>query len=224
MDRTVTGTRTFVGRAATSVVVLALCVTAGYLLGDLVSPITHNRMFPWMVARATGVGAFIAISAMTIVGLRFRHPARASKGAHKETLLRIHVALGPALTALIVAHVWALLADKYAGVSRASLLIPDAAKYRPGATTLGVLAAWMICAVLVTSALAGRRPIGSRWALAHKLVYPAFALIWLHGVLAGSDTPALRWLYAGIGAAVAFSAMPVLRRGSRLPARDTVTA
>ncbi|HET6875712.1 MAG TPA: hypothetical protein VFH70_13075, partial [Acidimicrobiales bacterium] len=115
------GVRTFLGRAATALVVLTACTTAGYLFGDLVSPITHNRMFPWMVARATGVGAFIAISAITIVGLRFRRPARASKGAHRETLLRLHVALGPALAALIVAHVWALLADKYAGVSRTAL-------------------------------------------------------------------------------------------------------
>ncbi|HET6873952.1 MAG TPA: hypothetical protein VFH70_04195, partial [Acidimicrobiales bacterium] len=105
-----------------------------------------------------------------------------------------------------------------------ALLVPNAATYRPGATTLGMLAAWMICAVLVTSALAGRRVVGARWALAHKLVYPAFALVWLHGVLAGSDTPALRWLYAGVGLAVAYAAVPVLKRGSRQPATDTVTA
>jgi len=201
-------------RGATAAAVVALCCGAGFVFGDLLTPLAHNRMLPWIVGRATGIGAFVALTALTLLGLVFRRRAGTNPKVHPESILRLHVALGPALVALIVAHVGSLLADRYAGVGWAALVVPGSATYRPGAVTYGMAAAWLVMVVAATAALAGRRPVGKRWAVAHRLAYPAFVLTWVHGVLAGSDTTALRGLYIAAGLAVGVATVPVINRRS----------
>ncbi len=198
----------------------ALCGAAGYALGAGVAPATSSRMFPWIVARATGIGAFLALTGITLSGLLFRFPVRAPARVQRETLLRLHVFLWPALGGLMAAHLGALLSDRYAGVPWRALAVPDGATYRPGAVTYGVVAFWLISVVMLTAGLAGRFVVRHRWALLHRLAYPAFALTWLHGVLAGSDTEALRWLYlltgmANGGAAIAAAFRRPLGAGAK---------
>ncbi len=201
---------------------VALFAAAGYLLGHDLAPVTANRMFPWIVARAAGIGAYLALSALVWMGLSFRRPVRPSSVIRPETLLRLHVYLVPALVGLVVAHVWALLSDRYSGVSPKALLVPNAATYRPGAVTYGMIAAYLMGVVIVTAVLAGRRLVGRRWAGMHRLAYPAFVLVWVHGVLAGSDTPSLRWMYRATGLLIMFAAVRSAWR--RPPVRAAGTA
>lgn len=203
------------GAAATTAAVAVAAVAGGWAAGSLVGPEAHSRMFPWIMARATGIGAFLVLGLMVVVGLWFRRPARPGSRQHRETLLHLHSALVPALLALIGAHVWALLADRYAGVAPVTLVEPGTSHYRPGPVALGVVATWLLAVIVATAALAGRPVVRHRWAGAHKLAYPAFALVWLHGVLAGSDTPALRWMYVAVGLAVGLSAAPAATRARR---------
>ena len=203
-------------RGAMVAIVVAVCCGAGFVFGDLLTPLAHDRMLPWIVGRATGIGAFVALTALTLLGLLFRRPGGANPKVHPETILRLHVALGPALVALVLAHVGSLLADRYAGVGLGALVVPNSATYRPGAVTYGVAAAWMVMVVAVTAALAGRGLVGRRWAVAHRIAYPAFVLTWVHGVLAGSDTVALRGLYIAAGLLVGAAVFPVINRRSAL--------
>lgn len=203
-------------RGAMAAIVVAVCCGAGFVFGDLLTPLAHNRMLPWVIGRATGIGAFVALTALTLLGLVFRRPAGTNPKVHPETILRVHVALGPAVAALIVAHVASLLADRYAGVGAVALVVPNSATYRPGAVTYGMAAAWMVTLVVVTAALAGRGLVGRRWAVVHRLAYPAFVLTWVHGVLAGSDTTALRGLYIAAGLLVGLATLPVINRRSAL--------
>ena len=210
------GAAAYLSRAAAAAAIVAVCCGAGFLFGDLLTPLAHNRMLPWIVARATGIGAFVALTGLTLLGLLFRRPARRSPRVHPETILRLHVALGPAVVMLVVAHVGSLLADRYAGVGWVALLVPGSATYRPAAVTYGMVAAWLVTLVVASAALAGRGPVGSRWAVVHRLAYPAFVLTWIHGVLAGSDTAALRTLYVAAGLAVGAATVPVINRRSAL--------
>jgi DMSO/TMAO reductase YedYZ heme-binding membrane subunit len=77
--------------------------------------------------------------------------------------------------------------------------------------------------IVVTAALAGRRVVGARWALLHRLAYPCFALVWVHGVLSGSDTPVLEGLYVAVGLAVGLAAVPQFFRESALARSRTVS-
>ncbi len=195
---------------------------AGYVLGHALAPVATNKMLPWIIARAAGLGAYLALTALVWMGLSFRRPVRRSTTIRPETLLRLHAYLVPAFFGLLVAHVWALLSDRYAGVPAKALLIPNSASYRPGAVTYGMVAAYLMAIVAVTAALAGRRPVGRRWAGLHRLAYPAFVLVWLHGVLAGSDTPSLRWMYVLTGALImAATVRSAWRRPLSVPAAAT---
>lgn len=208
-------------RSATGVSVAALvvtCAAAGYALGAGVAPATSSRMFPWIVARATGIGAFLALTGIVLMGLLFRRPVRAAVRFQRETLLRFHVFLWPALGGLLAAHIGSLLADRYAGVPWKALAVPGAATYRPGAVTYGLVALYLLVVVTISALLAGRAVVRSRWAGLHRLAYPAFGLTWVHGVLAGSDTAPLRWLYILAGVAVMAASVSAAFRRPLLPA------
>jgi DMSO/TMAO reductase YedYZ heme-binding membrane subunit len=160
---------------------------------------------------------------MCVLGLLFRRPPRRRGRVHPETLLRTHTALGPAVCALVATHIISLLADRYSGVRWPALLLPDAAKWRPGAVTYGMFATVLLVVIVLTAAMAGRRPVGARWAILHRLSYPCFALVWVHGVLAGSDTTALEGLYVAVGVTVGLAAMPQFFRQSAVAKSGTAS-
>ena len=89
----------------------------------------------------------------------------------------------------------ALALDRYAGVGWIGVAVPWAARYRPTPVALGVLALYGMALVVVTAALAGS--IGRRvWFPVHSVAVAVFAASAGHGILAGSDSAALRWIYA----------------------------
>jgi DMSO/TMAO reductase YedYZ heme-binding membrane subunit len=156
------------------------------------------------------------LTALVLLGTWQRHPWRYRfKLLHPELRLGAHAALGLATIVLMLGHVLALVLDRYAGVGWRGALLPGAAHYRPGAVTIGVLAAYGMLAVTLTARFAGRLT-GRHWLTVHRLGVPIFGAVWAHGLLAGTDTPALRWLYATTGLLV------VSLLVSRFAARPTV--
>jgi len=198
------------GLAASVACFFAVC---GFVFGTYVAPVVHSRKLPWIVARSTGLGAFLALTGVLMLGMRFRRPGvRGTRIAHPEMVLRLHAALATATVALLGAHIVSLLADRWAGVTAESLLVPFTAHYRPGPVAAGTLAAQLLPVVTVTAALAGRPGVRARWASLHRLAYTAFGLAWAHGLLAGTDSRALLLLYVVAGVAVFVAALPRLFR------------
>jgi len=194
---------------------LGISLSTGYVVARFSAPVVRNRYFPWIMGRTLGLGAYAALVALVVLGIWVRHPWRHRlRVLHPETRLRLHAALGATVVVLVAGHMVALASDKYAGVGWKGAVVPDAASYRPVAVTLGVLAAYGLVAVSLTAVLGGRL-VGRHWLTTHRLAAPTFILVWFHGVLAGSDTPRLRIVYALSGALV------VLLGLSRLCARDT---
>ena len=120
--------------------------------------------------------------------------------------------LTAAATAL---HVAVLATDRWAGVGWTGAALPLGASYRPLPVTLGVLGLWLGLLAGLSAALAGRLPRRAWWPL-HKIAAVSLALVWAHGVLAGSDTPALLAMYVISGMAVVGLALS--RYVSRAPA------
>jgi len=114
---------------------------------------------------------------------------------------------------LLIGHIVALVMDKYAGVGVVGALAPGSSGYRPLAVALGTLSIYAGLLVGGTAALAGRL-FGRAWRPIHRLAFAVFGLAWLHGLLAGSDSPRLRLMYVATGAAVV-----VLGATSRLASR-----
>ncbi len=193
---------------------VALLGTSAVALAAAVTPTLHSRYLPWITGRSLGIASYGALAGLVALGLVARHPWRHRLGLHPESLLRAHAVLGTTTLALVVAHVIALAGDRYAGVGWLGAVVPGLSHYRTGAVALGVVALALLLAITATARLAGR--LGARhWRSFHHLAGPLFVLVWLHGVLAGTDTAALRALY--VASAAVLAALAASRLVARLP-------
>jgi hypothetical protein len=185
---------------------VALPLAAGFGFARFFAPTIHSRYFPWLTGRALGIAAYLSLTALVVLGVWMRHPWRLRQPlVHAETRLRVHSALATATIALIAGHVVSLASDKYAGVGWLGAVIPFTATYRPTAIALGVIALMFMVLLFTTARAAGR--YGARhWLAYHRMAAANFVLVWLHGVMAGTDTSALRILYVISGGAVIFLA------------------
>jgi hypothetical protein len=182
--------------------VLLVAAGAGFLIARLTEPMVHNRYFPWIVGRGLGLAAYLDLVALCILGLWFRHPWRLRWPLlHPETALRLHAALAGAMVVLVAGHLASLASDQYAGVGWIGTVLPGAATYRPLAVGIGVVSVWVMLAIGLSARLASRL-VGWRWLPIHQLALPLFGAVFSHGVLAGTDTPALRSAYIATGSVV----------------------
>lgn len=197
-------TRAIVAWTLTGLAAVALPLAAGFGFARLFAPTLHSRYFPWLTGRALGIAAYLALTALVVLGVWIRHPWRLRRPLiHSETRLRVHATLATATIALVAGHLVTLASDKYAGVGWIGAFVPFKAVYRPTAVSLGVIAMLFMVLLVVTARSAGR--IGARhWLAYHRLAAVNFALVWFHGVLAGTDTAALRLLYVATGGFVVF--------------------
>lgn len=180
------------------------------------APARHDRMLPWIVGRGLGLAAYLALTALVLVGTWYSHPWRLRRpGLHPAVQLRAHAVLAAGTVLLVAGHVLALVLDRYAGVGVQGALVPGSSRYRPAAVALGTLALYLGLATGLSAALAGRLVTRHRWIFVHRFAVVVFGLTWFHGVLAGSDTPALRVVYASSGVAVV--ALTVTRLLARVP-------
>lgn len=184
-----------VGRLA---MLIAGGATVGVSVGWVVNRVSGDRMAPWILARASGVCGYLMLVGLVLLGLSLSHPRRARRGRSAMTRMRIHVVLALLTFGFIALHVVALATDAYAGVGWWGTVLPFGAQYRPLPVTLGVLGIWLGLLAGGSAALAGRLPRRVWWPV-HKVAALTFVLVWLHGVLAGSDTGALFGMYLGTG-------------------------
>ncbi|MFI7544815.1 hypothetical protein [Actinoplanes sp. NPDC049599] len=198
-----------------------LAITAGsglaaWLSGRAVGAVAGDRNAPWIVGRASGIAAYLLLVALVVLGLLLSHPRRTRwRRPGPELRLRLHVGLAVFTLALLVLHVVVLATDEYAKVGWWGALLPMASRYRPAAVTLGVLGAYCGLLTGLTAVLAGRLARRVWWPL-HKTAMAGLVLVWAHGVLAGSDSAALRLMYLATAAGVL--ALAVSRYAARTPA------
>ena len=186
----------------TALAAVVVPVAAGFGFALMFAPTLHSKYFPWITGRALGIAGYLSLCALVAMGIWIRHPARLRWPiVHSETRLRLHSTLATATIALVAGHLVSLASDKYAGVGWVGAFVPGLSKYRTFAVSLGVIALFFMVLLSVTARTAGRR--GSRhWHLYHRFATGTFVLIWFHGVLAGTDTAALRILYVATGVGV----------------------
>jgi hypothetical protein len=181
-----------------------------------VGAVAGDRNAPWIVGRASGIAAYLLLVALVALGLLLSHPRRTRwRRPGPESRLRLHVSLAAFTLTLVVLHIVVLATDRYAKVGWWGALLPMASRYRPAAVTLGVLGAYCGLATGLTAALAGRLARRVWWPL-HRVAAVALALVWAHGVLAGSDSAALRLMYLATAAGVLLLALT--RYAARTPA------
>ena len=154
-------------------------------------------MILWVLIRAAGIGAYIALFLSVAWGL-VSSTGVITKRMSKPSSNRFHASVASAGLALLAIHMILLLFHDFVPFQVLDLLVPMRSTFRPIAITLGVIAMYAAVIVTVSSWLRGRFPTRT-WRALHLLAIPAFILALLHGVFAGTDTnrPWMVLLYAG---------------------------
>ncbi len=162
-----------------------------------------SRYVFWLASRASGITAFILVSAAVVLGLYMAGNLGRRPG-YKRVLVKLHEQLAVAALIAIPLHGALLLGDTWLNPGISGILVPFTMGYRPLFTGLGILGGYL-AALLGLSFYVRRRLGPARWRKAHRLVVVVYALGVVHALGAGSDGGGL-WL-RGI---VLLSAIPIV--------------
>lgn len=155
----------------------------------------------WYVTRAAAISAYILLALAVIVGqLRSAFRSTGSRAPWLIWLLDEGHQYIAALAAVFVAlHLVTLLFDPVVPFTVVNLLLPLDEPYRATAVNLGVFGLYALVAVLLSSWLRRALSYGF-WRALHFVSFLVFALITLHGILAGADS-SQPWMQAVYGVA-----------------------
>jgi len=187
----------------TLVLVTLLAIVVIYAT-DQVAPATSPRQAElriWLAARATGIVTFLLVTFQVCLGLVLSHPTNKSTWKLSKRIFPWHEHLWVFVVAFLAVHVVTLVLDPYAGVGIAGAFIPGMSSYRSPAVALGTLAMYAFLVTAVTARWTRLLPPGA-WLSIHRLALVVLVLAWLHGMLSGTDSEALRLMYVGAGLAV----------------------
>ena len=173
-----------------------LSVIAGFGMVHYLSRNTTVTLAPWVIARGTGLALVVISSALVAVGLWMVHPKRNKKKSriHIITLNSIHKSLASVGLVLLFLHISSIASDKFAHVGLIGALIPFKSSYRTVPVALGTIATYIVLIVGFTAWLKFKGRFFN-WKSIHRVAVIGYALILVHGILAGSDTVAVEYLY-----------------------------
>jgi hypothetical protein len=190
----------------------------------LVAALRDASAAAWVLARAAGLAAYVLLVALVVTGILLAHPwTRTVRRPRPEVRLTLHATLAVFTLAFTACHLVVVATDPWVEVGWAGALLPLASDYRPVPVTLGVLAFWAGLVTGATARLAGR-VAGRAWWPIHRAAAAVLALAWAHGVLAGSDTAALRGFYLASGLVLALAVTRYAARSPRDRADDLARA
>jgi predicted ferric reductase len=166
-----------------------------------VNEIDHSY---WYLTRASGLAAYLLLFVSVTLGLSMTGDVL-ERWLRRYRVYDLHRFLSLLTLIVCVFHALIVLPDEYIGFSVAELLLPFASPYRPEFMALGVFALYLTAFIVGTFYL--RRLVGyPAWRLIHYATFGAFTLALVHGIGAGTDTPAAwaQYVYAAT-ALVAFN-------------------
>ena len=140
----------------------------------------------WYTARGAGVVLLLLLTSVVVLGIlvsvRWTNQEWSKylvQAAHRYVSLLTLVFLG--------LHIVTAVLDPFARLQISDALIPFTAAYRPIWLGLGVVAAELLVALVVSSLLRARLPFRV-WRMVHWLAYISWPVALLHGVGTGTDT------------------------------------
>ncbi len=141
--------------------------------------------FLWVLARVTGLSAYVALALALLTGAALRS-AVLEWLAGNRALRSVHEYVNVLWIPLGAVHVLALLGDSTARIGWLDVIVPFHSAYGTLAIGLGA-AALDVLVVVALSAWLRRSWARRHWTWLHRLAYAAFALIFLHAALSGTD-------------------------------------
>ena len=145
---------------------------------------TTDQFF-WVLARVAGLTAYASVTVALVTGIALRTAVLDWLGSNRA-LRSVHEFTTVLWIPLAVLHLVSLLLDATARIGWLDLVLPFHSSYGTLGIGLGALSVDVL-AVVTVAALLKRRLRNGTWLWIHRLAYPAFALIFFHAVLTGTD-------------------------------------
>ncbi|MHB1980889.1 MAG: ferric reductase-like transmembrane domain-containing protein [Sulfobacillus sp.] len=162
------------------------------------------RMLPWLLARTSGLAAFVLLTLIVVLGILLSHPRNLVEWKFSKIIIVWHRYLTVLTFGLVALHIGAIIADSYAKVGLLGAAIPGLSVYRTWPVALGTITLYGM--IVLTATAANPKWLGgARWLTVHRFSIAVFVVAWMHGVLAGTDTLAFTPLYILAGGAVGFA-------------------
>ena len=175
---------------------------------------THSHTW-WYLARSSGMVAWSLLAASVLWGLLLSTRVF-DRSVSPKWLTDLHRFLGGTAVLFTIMHVAALVADSNVHFGAADVLVPFASAWRPVAVAWGVIAAWMLLAVEVTSLF--MKVLSRRlWHAVHLSSFALFAGATAHGISAGTDTHNAIFLVACSAAVSTVALLAVVRAMTSRP-------
>ena len=173
----------------------AIATRVGWIVA---SPPRPDGTGAWMVSRATGLLAYVALSLDVIVGLLVSTRS-GDRLVQRGQLVNLHGWLSPLVLVFVLVHGGVLLADRYVRFDAIDVLVPFASRRWPLGIGIGILAGYLVLVVHLSFGL--RKRIGAAmWRRLHYLSFVAFVLVTVHALSVGTDR-GMGWFAAVYAAA-----------------------
>lgn len=188
-------------------VVLATLGIAAVVATDQIVPATsahQAQLRVWLASRAAGIVALILLAIQIVIGLVLSHPTNKTVWRVSRLVFPWHDSLWLFALAFVAAHVVSIVVDPWAGVGWAGAFVPGLSSFRAAPVALGTLALYALLITGVSARWTRLLPPGA-WLIIHRAGIGVFVLAWMHGLLAGTDSPALLTLYVSLGLVVGAS-------------------
>jgi ferredoxin-NADP reductase/DMSO/TMAO reductase YedYZ heme-binding membrane subunit len=165
-----------------------------------------GRAVWWYVARASGLVAWVLLAMSVVGGLLLA--TRLTQGHRRDWTQGLHEFVGALAVVFTAIHLISVLTADQLQIGPSQLLVPFTRPDNPVAQGCGVLACYLLIAVVLTSWARASLP-WRWWRRLHLLAFPLFALACVHTALAGTDTtsPIVHWASLVTGAAILFLAV-----------------
>jgi methionine sulfoxide reductase heme-binding subunit len=173
----------------------------------------------WYADRGAGIVALALLTGSAVLGMMSAIRVRSPRWP-RFALADLHRNVALLALSFGVVHVATSVLDSYVNIGLADAFVPFISSYKPLWLGVGAIAADLMLAVLVTSAL--RRRIGyRRWRTVHYLSYACWVAGVAHSIAIGSDATATVAVVLFAACFGAMAAGVALRVGTDVPARSS---
>jgi predicted ferric reductase len=141
--------------------------------------------FYWVLARVAGLSSYAALAIALVSGIALRTAVLDWLGSNRA-LRALHEYTTVLWMPLAAVHILSLLLDQTARIGLLDVVVPFHSSYGTLGIGLGALSVDVLVVVTV-SAYFKRQLRNALWQWLHRLSYAAFALMFFHSVLSGTD-------------------------------------
>jgi len=147
---------------------------------------TQTTPWPWYFSRSSGIVSYLLLFLLIVSGIGIK-TSLSFRLMDPTTAWVSHRLIAITLTFAITIHLISLLFDEFLKFTIIDLLVPFASSHEPLYVGLGVIGFYAFLAIIISSFFFIHKT-PKIWRILHYLTYPVFILIFLHGILAGTDT------------------------------------